>query len=50
MKTLVPGTVIAASALLAAGTPEKEALKQVARDRNLGKSEIYREWQRHRTR
>lgn len=32
--------------LLAAGTAEKEALKQVARERGLGKSEVYREWQR----
>ncbi len=37
-------------ALLATGLPEKDALKQVARDRGLGKSEIYREWQRQRAR
>lgn len=32
--------------LVAAGTAEKDALKQVARERGLGKSEVYREWQR----
>jgi 16S rRNA (cytidine1402-2'-O)-methyltransferase len=26
--------------------PEKEALKRVAKARNIGKSEAYREWQR----
>ncbi len=36
--------------LLAGGLSEKEALKQVARDRGLGKSEVYREWQRKRGR
>ncbi len=35
---------------LAAGLSEKDALKQVARDRGLGKSEVYREWQRRRPR
>ena len=33
--------------LVAAGASEKGALKQVARERGLGKSEVYREWQRH---
>ena len=37
-------------ALITAGTQEKDALKQVARDRSLGKSDVYREWQRHRNR
>lgn len=32
--------------LVAGGASEKEALKQVARERGLGKSEVYREWQR----
>ncbi len=36
----------AVKALLAAGLDEKDALKQVARDRNIGKSDAYREWQR----
>lgn len=36
--------------LLAGGLSEKDALKQVARDRGLGKSEVYREWQRKRGR
>lgn len=36
----------AVGALVEAGTSEKEALKQVARERGLGKSEVYREWQR----
>ncbi|MGO4214114.1 16S rRNA (cytidine(1402)-2'-O)-methyltransferase [Terriglobus sp. 2YAB30_2] len=43
---------IAASvdALMKQGLSEKDALKQVARDRDLGKSEVYREWQREKTR
>ena len=36
--------------LIAAGASEKDALKQVARERGLGKSEVYREWQRERGR
>ena len=36
----------AVKALLATGLDEKDALKQVARDRNIGKSDAYREWQR----
>jgi len=36
--------------LIAAGASEKEALKQVARERGLGKSEVYREWQRDKGR
>jgi len=36
--------------LIAAGASEKEALKQVARERGLGKSEVYREWQREKGR
>lgn len=38
----------AVRALLASGVEEKEALKRVARERGLGKSEVYREWQRVR--
>ena len=34
--------------LIAAGASEKDALKQVARERRLGKSEVYREWQREK--
>jgi 16S rRNA (cytidine1402-2'-O)-methyltransferase len=34
--------------LLAAGLSEKDALKQVAKTRGLGKSEAYREWQRNK--
>jgi 16S rRNA (cytidine1402-2'-O)-methyltransferase len=37
-------------ALMKQGLSEKDALKQVARDRNLGKSEVYRQWQREKTR
>ena len=33
-------------ALMAAGAEEKDALKQVAKARGIGKSEAYREWQR----
>ncbi len=36
----------AVRALLAGGVEEKEALKRVARERRMGKSEVYREWQR----
>jgi 16S rRNA (cytidine1402-2'-O)-methyltransferase len=36
-------------ALIAGGASEKEALKQVAKARGLGKSEAYREWQRTKT-
>ena len=36
--------------LITGGTSEKDALKQVARDRGLGKSEVYREWQREKGR
>jgi 16S rRNA (cytidine1402-2'-O)-methyltransferase len=32
------------------GIPEKDALKRVAKDRGLGKSEAYREWQRGKNR
>jgi 16S rRNA (cytidine1402-2'-O)-methyltransferase len=32
--------------LIHSGLEEKDALKQVARDRNIGKSDAYREWQR----
>ena len=48
-----PGAEPLASAvrrLLAGGVDEKEALKQVARERGIGKSEAYREWQRHQGR
>ena len=34
------------STLIRSGLTEKDALKQVAKSRNLGKSEAYREWQR----
>ncbi len=34
------------SALICSGLSEKDALKQVAKSRGLGKSEAYREWQR----
>jgi len=37
-------------ALMAAGADEKDALKQVAKARGVGKSEAYREWQRSQTR
>ena len=37
-------------ALMAAGAEEKDALKQVAKARGIGKSEAYREWQRSQTR
>lgn len=36
----------AVRALMAGGLDEKEALKRVARERAMGKSEVYREWQR----
>ena len=36
------------SALIAQGLSEKDALKQAARSRNIGKSDAYREWQRTR--
>ncbi|MGI4855291.1 MAG: 16S rRNA (cytidine(1402)-2'-O)-methyltransferase [Janthinobacterium lividum] len=35
-------------ALIKSGLDEKDALKQVARERGMGKSEAYREWQRTR--
>jgi 16S rRNA (cytidine1402-2'-O)-methyltransferase len=35
-------------ALLKDGLSEKDALKRVAKDRGLGKSDAYREWQRVR--
>jgi 16S rRNA (cytidine1402-2'-O)-methyltransferase len=38
----------AVKALLATGLDEKDALKQVARERGIGKSDAYREWQRSR--
>ncbi len=38
----------AVKSLIQAGLDEKNALKQVARERGLGKSEAYREWQRTR--
>src|SRR5215472_5626568 len=37
------------AALIRNGLTEKDALKQVAKSRNLGKSEAYREWQRTRS-
>jgi len=39
---------IEVSQLIRSGLSEKDALKQVAKSRNLGKSEAYREWQRTR--
>ncbi len=46
-----PLTVAAAvRALVTGGVEEKDAVKQVARERGLGKSEVYREWQRSRGR
>ncbi len=36
----------AVSSLIAEGLSEKDALKRVARERGLGKSDVYREWQR----
>ena len=39
-----------AARMRSADVSEKEALKQIARERGLGKSEAYREWQRTRTR
>jgi 16S rRNA (cytidine1402-2'-O)-methyltransferase len=38
----------AVAALVRDGLSEKDALKRVAKDRGLGKSEAYREWQRAR--
>jgi len=38
----------AVSALMKDGLSEKDALKRVAKDRGLGKSDVYREWQRSR--
>ena len=35
--------------LIKSGLEEKDALKQVARERNMGKSDAYREWQRGKT-
>ncbi len=41
---------VAVRELIRAGAAEKDALKQVARERGLGKSEVYREWQRDKGR
>ena len=60
MVLLLEGTVAAAAGetisvadavrrLVTAGTEEKDALKQVARERGMSKSEAYREWQRSRS-
>ncbi len=60
MVLMLEGTVAAATGetisvaeavrrLLRAGSEEKDALKQVARERGMGKSEAYREWQRSRS-
>ncbi len=40
------GLAEAVKRLIEGGASEKDALKQVARERGLGKSEVYREWQR----
>ena len=47
--TAAAPTTLAAevAALIASGLAEKDALKQVAKSRNIGKSEAYREWQRY---
>jgi 16S rRNA (cytidine1402-2'-O)-methyltransferase len=39
----------AMKALMASGLDEKDALKQVAKDRGMGKSDAYREWQRQKS-
>jgi 16S rRNA (cytidine1402-2'-O)-methyltransferase len=45
----VAGSVAdAVAALIKDGLSEKDALKRVAKERGLGKSEAYREWQRSR--
>ena len=50
-ETAVAQTLAAAvRARMAAGDEEKDALKHVARERGMGKSEAYREWQRTRGR
>ena len=46
----VVGVAAAVRALVAGGVEEKEALKQVAKERGMGKSEAYREWQRGKAR
>ncbi len=49
--TLQPATMTLGdevAAAIRAGLSEKDALKQAARVRGLGKSEVYREWQRER--
>jgi 16S rRNA (cytidine1402-2'-O)-methyltransferase len=42
----VRGIADAIRALMKSGSDEKDAVKQVARERGMGKSEVYREWQR----
>ncbi|GAC1358143.1 MAG: 16S rRNA (cytidine(1402)-2'-O)-methyltransferase [Acidobacteriaceae bacterium] len=42
----LPGVAKAVRQLVAEGVEEKEALKRVAKERGMGKSEAYREWQR----
>ena len=44
----VPTVADAVRALVESGLNEKDALKRVARERGLGKSDAYREWQRTR--
>lgn len=46
----LPTVAAAVDLLMKQGLSEKDALKQVARERNLGKSEIYRQWQREKAR
>ena len=43
------GIAEAVKRLILVGAEEKDALKQVARERGMGKSEVYREWQRGRS-
>jgi 16S rRNA (cytidine1402-2'-O)-methyltransferase len=47
-KAAVGSIVEAVAALVRDGLSEKDALKRVAKERGLGKSEAYREWQRAR--
>jgi len=45
-EAVVVSLAAAVKALLASGLDEKDALKQVAKERGIGKSDAYREWQR----
>ncbi len=48
--TSAPNLAAEVQALMVSGVTEKDALKQVAKDRGIGKSEAYREWQRTKKR